>query len=154
MRILKHLLLALLAFSLLACGDKPVSLDKVRLASNGFTLYDHQAGSIYIGPDHDNFLEFTLPLNSFRPGYTIKSEVHNHWKEVSISANWGGKLYVSSSKHATNFVVAIKTVSPSERKMTFQVSAKLVNPDPEKYMQFKTGILEISGKQYDDLMKS
>jgi len=153
MRILKHLVVALLAFSLLACSDKPVSLNKVQLTSNGFTLGDYPAGSIYIGPDQENFLDLTLPLHSFRPGYTITSKANNHWKEVSIAATWDGKYYAPSTKHATNFAVAIKTVSPSERKMTFQVSAKLVNPDPEKYMEFKTGVLEISGKQYDDLMK-
>lgn len=154
MRILKHLVVALLAFSLLACGDKPASLDKVQSTLNGFTLYDNQAGSISIGPDQNNFLRLTLPLKNFRTGYTIKSEARNHWKELGVSANWNGKHYVSSSKHATYIDVAIKTVSPSERKMTFRVSAKLVEPASGKYMEFKTDVLEINGKQYDDLMKS
>lgn len=153
MRMLKHVVVpVLLAFSLLACGDKPVSLDKVQLTTNGITLHHQQAGSIYIGPDYENFLMLTLPLKNFRTGYKIRSKSYEHWKEVSISANWNGKRYVSSTKHPTSFALTIKNVSPTERKMMIQVSAKLVEPGTEKYMKFKSGLLEISGKQFDDLM--
>src|SRR3546814_3161977 len=69
--------------------------------------------------------------------------------ELDVSANWGGKYYVQSSKHPTEVTLKITSVTPTEAVIEF--SAKLVNASSGEFLKLDNSVVKLEGEALEIL---
>jgi len=132
------LLTVLLPFFLTGCGDEvrpSIAADaplSTMFVSDGFTISDKPASSIYFGKDDENYCDLTFPKENFNTGFSIKSQSKSDLS-INVSCTWDKKNYVTTDKADVNVSLkVIDTASLSEFIEFKNVSLKIVNPDDLK----------------------
>lgn len=115
--------------------------------------------TVYFGESDDNYCELSLHRDSVKSGNKIVSESNSRGKDISLSCNWEGKLYVSSSEHPTMISLNISHINAQKKEAVAYVSAKLIDyravtrNESAKFIEFESLKLSITDKYFDNLTK-
>jgi hypothetical protein len=126
--------------------DKTVTPEKVIHIS---ASDEQQIIDVYVGNNQEDYLNFVIKAEYVKNGTELTSKDSSLNDGLDSSAQWDGMSYFSSSKHPTFTKVRISYFNMDERKAVFTVSAKLVAPTDEKYIEFKEMIFELTGDLFD-----
>ena len=158
----KFIAVTFLSFFLVACGEDTAgtntqkqteakkSVNKVLSVTDfEYTLNDRPAVSVTVGADDHNYFGITFYRENVRAGYSVAESGHD-LQEISMDGTWDKVLYVQSSKHPTRLNFSIVSITPEEA--VIEVSAKLVNPSPERYFDLPKTRFSIQGEQLKHLL--
>ncbi len=149
------LLTVLLPFFLTGCGDEvrpSIAADaplSTMFVSDGFTISDKPASSIYFGKDDENYCDLTVPKENFNTGFSIQSQSKSDLS-INVSCTWDKKNYVLSAKHPT--YISLDVASVTTDKADVNVSLKVIDTASlSEFIEFKNVSLKIVNP--DDLKK-
>jgi hypothetical protein len=149
---------ALISMLLAGCGgDKDQSSDKKAAApilsfisvSDGFTITEKPAISIYFGKDDENYCNITVPKEVFESGASIKSQSRSN-QSINGSCTWNNENYEVSAKHPT--YVSLDVISATTEKAEINVSLKVIDTASlNEFLEFNAVPLQITTP--DDIKK-
>ncbi|MGB3222512.1 MAG: hypothetical protein WBB23_06905 [Desulforhopalus sp.] len=117
-----------------------------------YAVKGEQAVSISFGETETNWCSATISREYVKVGF--KTELHqNSSGNLSIGCNWDGQYFVQSSKHPTLTSLSINTLDSASKTAEIDITAKLVNPHNDTYLDIGTQRILISGVNFDHLTK-
>lgn len=141
------LLTLLLPFFLTGCGDEvhpSVTADvplSIMFVSDGSTIADKPASSIYFGKDDENYCDLTMPKENFNTGFSMQSQSKSDLS-INVSCTWDEKNYVLSAKHPT--YISLDVASVTTDKADLNISLKVIDTASlSEFIEFKNISLKI-----------
>lgn len=123
---------------------------KLLHVSDGFTLNEKPAVSIYFGESDNNFCNFTLVKSTIKKDAVIISIKGNN-ADFSAECNWDNGYFVDTSKFDTNAGFKL-TNRKADGKQVIVVKASLFDPQTKKFFSFDFHQVETK-KSSIDLLK-
>jgi hypothetical protein len=131
--------------------NKTISPDTIILVS---ALESNETVSVYLGGDQKNHIDIALKVKNIKEGVALRSEIGSLSDGLDASAHWKNALYFLSSKYPTFVTFKIISIDMENQISVVQVSGKLVDPNNEKYLEFKETSFEITGDFFKEFTKS
>jgi hypothetical protein len=162
-------LVVLFIIGLLANPDKKIEVEKsdsrleqakvILVSDSAQEMSGKPSVTVYFGESDDNYCELSFHKDSVKSGNIIVSESSSRDKDISLSCNWDGRLYVSSSEHPTIISLKINHINAQTKEAVAYVSAKLVDyrtvtrNESVKFIEFESLKLVMADTYFDNLTK-
>ena len=146
---MKVALISIFFFFASACYSSDI---KIIHASDGSTLNNKPATSVYFGESQQNFCNATIPKHLITSGYKFTSKKRNN-RDIDIDCNWNGKSYTPSTKHKTFYSLKIKNIDKNKKTITIIVDLNLIDYRSNEFLRIENVQLNIKQNHFNLLVK-
>lgn len=155
MKLKSIVLSTLILFGTVGCLEPDYDRDAVRVVEvteHGFELNGQSAVTIFVGEKNTPKFSFTMLKSDLKKG-TLLQSTSNSELNLAVSASVGSEYYTQSADFATSASLQVVELDKTNKIAKIAVGAKLVNPKIKNYTELAVTVVEVSGVNYDYLVK-
>ena len=155
MKLKSIVLSTLILFGTTACIEPNYDNDRVRVVEvteHDFKLNGQSAVTVLVGEKSTPTFSFTILKSDLKKGTMLES-ISNSEPNLAVTASVGSEYYTQSADFDTSASVKIVELDTTNKIAKLAVGAKLVNPKIKNYTELTETVVEVSGVNYDYLVK-